>query len=86
MTPLACDWQPELDRTILFESGKVYDLQCYFCRPPGRGSASARIQKDQKVSESIEWKIWKNINPNDPNSWNGKIRESFDVILCRPRR
>ena len=29
------------------------------------------IQKDQKVSESIEWKIWKNV---DLNYWNGKRR------------
>ena len=49
----------------------------------GRGSASDRIQKDQKISESIEWKIWKNIEPN--SGWNGKSRKSFDVILCRPR-
>ena len=34
----------------------------------GRGSASDRIQKDQKISESIEWKI-------EPNSGsNGKSR------------
>ena len=38
----------------------------------GRGSASDRIQKDQKISESIEWKICKNIEPN--SGWNGKIR------------
>ena len=35
-----------------------------------RGIASDRIQKEQRVSEYIEWKIWKNVDPNDPNGWN----------------
>ena len=34
---------------------------------PFRGSASYRIHKDQKVSEYIERKIWKNVE-----EWNGK--------------
>ena len=54
--------------------------------PPGHGSASDRIQRDQKVSESIEWKIWKVVDLNYPDGWNGNRRNSFGVISCRPRK
>ena len=54
--------------------------------PPGHGSASDRIQRDQKVSESIEWKIWKVVDLNYPDGWNGNRRYSFGVISCRPRK
>ena len=47
-------------KLILLTFAQGLWLQCYFC-----GSASNRIQKDQKVSESIELKTWNNVDPKD---------------------
>ena len=53
------------------------------CRPPGSGSASDRIHKDQKASKYMEWKIWKNV---DPNSWNCKKMLEFCCHFMPPEK
>ena len=41
------------------------------------------VQKEQKVFKSIEWKIWKNVDKNNPNGWN---MLEFWFILFHARR